>query len=155
MKDKDICLSKKVESQRRRNKTYYNKHRDEILEYKHKDYKRWYHDNRENIIKSSKKNYQEVRGSLTKRFSVIKSQAKIRGKEFNLTKEYVEPLFKAPCYYCGDKTESLNLDRVDNSKGYVIGNVVSCCNMCNRIKSTMTLDEMLIHINKIINNVNR
>ena len=33
------------------------------------------------------------------------------------------------------------IDRVDSNIGYEINNVVSCCNICNRAKSNMKLDE--------------
>lgn len=139
-----------IASQSRRNATYYKKHRDKIIAYKKENYGGWYERNGDNIRKSSSNNYWKVKGSLTKRLVIIKGQAKKRGKEFNLTKEYSEPFFKAPCYYCGDTTESLNLDRMDNSLGYVVGNIVSCCVFCNRMKSTMTLDEFKIHLKKVI-----
>jgi len=30
------------------------------------------------------------------------------------------------------------IDRVDNKKGYVVDNVVSCCTICNRVKNNMS-----------------
>lgn len=33
------------------------------------------------------------------------------------------------------------IDRVDNDKGYVPGNVSPCCWVCNIAKGTMSLDE--------------
>ena len=35
------------------------------------------------------------------------------------------------------------IDRVDSTKGYVIENVVTCCKVCNRAKSDMTLEEFM------------
>lgn len=49
-------------------------------------------------------------------------------------------LVKGKCYYCGqvgsNSTGYNGIDRVDNSKGYIEGNVVSCCKQCNRAKGT-------------------
>lgn len=37
--------------------------------------------------------------------------------------------------------KSLSIDRVDNSKGYVVGNVVICSYRANGIKGNLTMDE--------------
>lgn len=42
------------------------------------------------------------------------------------------------------------IDRVDNSKGYITSNVVPCCKFCNAAKGTSTVTEFmywLTHIN--------
>ena len=59
----------------------------------------------------------------------------------NLMFEVPECLFDSkremPCYICGkDKTEKHNngIDRVDNTKGYLIDNIQSCCWNCNFMK---------------------
>lgn len=58
-------------------------------------------------------------------------------------------LFQQPCYYCGT-TGSLNgVDRLDNTKGYVEGNVVSSCLTCNRAKNKMSQEEFLSWIKRI------
>lgn len=41
------------------------------------------------------------------------------------------------------------LDRVDSNKKHTIDNVVPCCWNCNRMKSNMSLDDFLAHIQKI------
>lgn len=41
------------------------------------------------------------------------------------------------------------IDRVDNSKGYVSGNVVACCSTCNRMKHTLGVEEFLQHVSRI------
>jgi hypothetical protein len=47
-----------------------------------------------------------------------------------------EDLVKNKCYYCDyQKENEVNgIDRVDNTKGYIKENCVSCCEVCNRIK---------------------
>lgn len=87
--------------------------------------------------------------SLTYRYSLILKGAKIRNLTCDLTIElYDELYFNKPCMYCG--TITAGIDRVDNSKGYVDGNMVSCCKLCNRMKHADSIDDfinqvMLIH----------
>lgn len=68
------------------------------------------------------------------RLSAIK-----RGLECTLTEKDVEKLLSVKrCYYTGirftdDKPRSF--DRVDNSKGYIPGNVVTCIEQVNQLKA--------------------
>ena len=78
-------------------------------------------------------------------------QAKQRGLEFSLSREDFYRLTDGKCFYCGNEpgseywsTRNSNglyihngIDRLDNNKGYVSGNVVTCCKTCNFIKGTM------------------
>lgn len=48
-----------------------------------------------------------------------------------------------PCFYCGLVVDPVGLDRVDNSKGYVYKNLVSCHYRCNIAKASMTRDEFI------------
>ncbi len=57
------------------------------------------------------------------------------------------------CSYCSmtqdesmvNFSRSLCVDRMDNSKGYLIGNVTLACHRCNTIKSCyLTFDQMII-----------
>lgn len=46
------------------------------------------------------------------------------------------------CYYCGKKPNPFNgIDRINNKKGYLRDNCVSCCWECNRMKGIMTQEE--------------
>jgi hypothetical protein len=42
----------------------------------------------------------------------------------------------------GHNSDSASLDRIDNTKGYVIGNVATICRRCNRLKGDATLEEV-------------
>jgi 5-methylcytosine-specific restriction endonuclease McrA len=66
-----------------------------------------------------------------------------------------EPL----CHYCGLKVtwpehsssdKGYNLDRIDNSQGYVTGNCVVCCSRCNRGKGDMFTYEEWKKIGEVI-----
>jgi len=65
--------------------------------------------------------------------------AKVRNLEFTLSLDEYDLEINKPCYYCdnllSDKSVAgIGLDRIDNSKGYIINNICSCCRTCNRIK---------------------
>lgn len=70
-----------------------------------------------------------------------KKHAKLKNLPFLLSRSEFNQLIKLKCEYCGsppkkytDGCERNGIDRVDSSKGYVVGNVVPCCEMCNRAK---------------------
>lgn len=82
-----------------------------------------------------------------KRFLKQKQRAKEKGLEFDLTLiEFIRIVGRKYCFYTGkpmikpmgEQTESpmtLTLDRIDNSKGYVSGNVVACTRAANALKA--------------------
>lgn len=86
------------------------------------------------------------------RYVYTKNQAKIRHKEWSLSEqEYTETISKS-CFYCGGDLPigGSGVDRQDNSKGYISGNIVPCCASCNSIKgSTLTWQETLIAVRAI------
>lgn len=79
------------------------------------------------------------------------SAATKRGYIFKLNKAIVRELTSNNCHYCGiepflemksdnnvDSYKYNGIDRVDNTKGYIKDNVVTCCITCNKAKSTLT-----------------
>ncbi len=83
-----------------------------------------------------------------------KAGAKERGLDFKLTEKQFKKLTQQDCHYCETKPNNIvkgggcigeyiynGIDRVDNKKGYVIGNVVPCCKRCNQAKRNLTLQE--------------
>lgn len=99
-----------------------------------------------------------------KMFSSYKSQCKVAKKEFLLNFEEFKNLVNNNCYYCGEYPskdrfignksikKSLNgIDRVDNNKGYIISNCVSCCTTCNFMKKTLKKEDFLNQVVKIYN----
>lgn len=87
-----------------------------------------------------------------------KKSAKQRNIEWKLSSKDFFTLTSSPCVYCGSEpnlvhkpNKSVNgeyvysgVDRLDNTIGYVPGNVVSCCWVCNRAKNEMGLQEFLL-----------
>ena len=87
------------------------------------------------------------------RFANIKHGAKKRNIFFDLTEQQMYNLLHSPCTYCGCKNCN-GIDRIDSSKGYVLGNVTPCCAMCNRMKSNYTLEAFKSHISDIYKYLN-
>jgi len=96
-------------------------------------------------------------------FLHCKHSAKRRDLSFELTKEDFSFLTKMNCHYCGIIPAQIKykkkgngvyiyngLDRVDNNKGYILGNVVPCCGICNSMKRVMTTSEFREHLLRII-----
>lgn len=95
-----------------------------------------------------------IRLSATSRIlTIYRSRARRRGREFALSWGDVHALVWNPCAYCGaaptntitlwDETDDFilryqGIDRIDNSIGYVPGNVAPCCAACNSAKGTDT-----------------
>lgn len=108
--------------------------------------------------------YEDISGVY---WSKIKEGAKHRGLAFKLTKKYAWDLFieqNRRCALSGvvlkfnssfhvrDGTASL--DRIDSSKGYVVGNVQWVHKIVNKLKSNLS-DEIVIEWSKIIANYNK
>lgn len=81
---------------------------------------------------------------------VMIDSAKKRDLPYRLTREQFMSFWQKPCTYCGDAIETVGLDRIDNAKGYVIGNVTPCCGTCNAMKSTQSMDEFLDRCRRIV-----
>ena len=74
-----------------------------------------------------------------------------RGLQFTLTIGDCNRLMKQTCCeYCNDTlSPGLHLDRVDNTHGYHIQNVVRCCETCNFMKRALTRDVFIGQSKKI------
>jgi 5-methylcytosine-specific restriction endonuclease McrA len=83
-----------------------------------------------------------ARTSVSRRRNSNKSGARSRGLEYMLTPDQHDALVTGRCVYCGARPDPFNgIDRVDNERGYVEGNVVTACFDCNRAKGQMTVGE--------------
>lgn len=114
----------------------------------------------EETRKRGRKNAQGETGFQAK-LSLYKTCARKRGYSWALSDEDARCLMLGSCYYCGrSKTQTsgagwttfkyVGIDRVDNTKGYVTGNVVSCCSTCNYMKREMTAEQMLSHMRQVL-----
>lgn len=81
------------------------------------------------------------------RFSESYKKAVQRGLEWSIREEEYLDLITQPCYYCGKKlaAQGVGLDRQDNTKGYLLSNVVPCCGPCNLLRrDLLTTEEMKV-----------
>jgi hypothetical protein len=96
------------------------------------------------------------------KYSNYKNSAKRRNLDFTLTIDEFDSLAQRNCHYCNRPPEQVvrraygngeyiynGVDRVDNSKGYVVENCVPCCKICNRAKDIMPEDEFLSWIRQV------
>lgn len=76
--------------------------------------------------------------------------AKKRGLEFGLSLEFFEQNAGVPCHYCGEIPQiSHGIDRMCPTVGYIPGNCVACCSMCNYMKGKLGHDafiQKILHI---------
>jgi len=119
---------------------------------------------KESTSKRFRKRYGE--SARNKLYASYASGARNRNYEFSLSKEEFFKLTQMNCYYCNSSPINISkntcyngdyiyngVDRIDNTKGYVYNNCVSCCKKCNRAKDTMTVLEFHEWITKVYNNL--
>jgi predicted HicB family RNase H-like nuclease len=96
-------------------------------------------------------------------FWASKQNAKKRNLDHNIDLEYIKELFNTQqslCYYTNkemfidtrtkkNNEDSVSLDRVDSSKGYIKGNVVLCRWVVNRIKNDLSTNKFFEIIKEI------
>lgn len=86
--------------------------------------------------------------------------AKKRNLIFELSHNEVKSLSSSDCYYCGTApfcVKNVNkhsityngIDRVDNSKGYTIDNVVTCCKICNVAEHDLSYIDFINWVKKL------
>lgn len=110
---------------------------------------RWNRENKERVALAKKK----WRASSNGRYSNLISNAKVTGREVQITLEQWLDITSKPCTYCGGECLSelvgYGVDRIDSTKGYTLENSVPCCQICNAMKSNLELDLFLSHIDKV------
>lgn len=106
--------------------------------------------------KIQKSQQAHIYGKTPKRkYSQTKNNCKKTKIQFLLTLSEFEAFHGKPCYYCGKFFEAsgASLDRVDNTMGYIITNVVPCCFKCNRMKSNLPFDMFLKIVETVYKNL--
>jgi hypothetical protein len=97
------------------------------------------------------KNRQDLQWQKERMFKAVSGRAKRTEKEFTITQEDLEwpthcPILGIELKYGGNSTKkkqnSFSMDRVDNSKGYVKGNVRIISARANSLKSNATIEEL-------------
>jgi hypothetical protein len=101
-------------------------------------------------------------------FRMYQQAARRSGREFDLTVAQVRAIISQDCEYCGEPPFATmpnmpkkatqthrdfrwnGIDRIDSSKGYVPGNVVPCCTVCNIMKLDHSHAGFIAHIEHIL-----
>jgi hypothetical protein len=91
-----------------------------------------------------------------------RKSASHRHLEFSLDEQTFKTLISGNCFYCGASPNSIitkralngnliynGIDRLDNTKGYIVDNCVTCCIQCNRAKHTTSKEEFLNMVERI------
>lgn len=94
----------------------------------------------------------ELDERVARKYLSLKDSAKVRGIEFSLSLTSLKNIYRSKrCYYTGqtmslggNNHNSLTIDRVDNTKGYVSGNVVACVKWFNEAKGSLTPEDIKI-----------
>lgn len=98
--------------------------------------------------------------ALRRAYLTYQAQARDRGYPFALSEEEFARITQLPCVYCAAVRVSTTrlsksefryngIDRIDNAKGYVEGNMAPCCRPCNLMKGTRSHEEFLAHIQRV------
>ena len=82
-------------------------------------------------------------------YRMYKSAALKRNLDFPLSFEDFLEIICNPCRYCGEDSEPIGIDRVDNSLGYIKTNCSPCCSVCNYMKKNYKLQDFIAHAKKI------
>lgn len=116
---------------------------------KHREYKKIYNqEHREERSEYSKQYYQEYKGEILEHQKQYRQTQygraihlskgylrtdKTKGFETNITPQWiVDNIFTSKCYYCEESDwTKLGTDRIDNTKGHTIDNVICACGKCN------------------------
>ena len=115
----------------------------------------------DNLVASIKK--EESVAAFNEVYGSYQRVAKKRGYSFDLSREEFRLLTSNNCFYCnappsnkmqratrnGSFTYS-GIDRIDSNEGYKLDNVVSCCAVCNGMKMSMTQNEFISHIKRML-----
>jgi hypothetical protein len=99
-----------------------------------------------------------------------KRGANTRSLPWSISDDLFDFLIKRPCHWCGSPPlnpelrshESFKhsntpdaeflyngIDRKDNTYGYIVGNVVSCCRLCNWMKGSLDWRDFVLQARKI------
>ena len=88
---------------------------------------------------------------VAKKFLQIQHRAESKKLEFDLTLARVRTLMNAQrCFFTnvimtrgdGNDENQLSFDRLDNSKGYTIDNVVACTTRINLLKRSLSIEDI-------------
>jgi hypothetical protein len=78
--------------------------------------------------------------------------AKNKKRAFELDMQTFSKIIEKDCYLCGKKTLNKHkngIDRLNNGKGYIVGNTLPCCGNCNYFKHKNDICKFIYKLYKI------
>jgi len=158
--------------QKRKNESCYQSKKRENAKKYYLSHKKQCDERRKKYFETHKEYYRQYRREWRWQnpngiYSCLKLGAKRRNLLFELNKnDFVNWYIgqEKVCFYChrniekidekndffAKRSKRLTIDRLDNLKGYTIGNIVLCCYRCNSIKGDFFSKNEMIKIGKII-----
>jgi hypothetical protein len=83
-------------------------------------------------------------------YQQYQKNAQVRNYEWGLDENTFNKIVVKPCTYCQTTfSNSVGIDRWDNTKGYTIENAVPCCTTCNIMKNESNGDQFLAHATEV------
>lgn len=100
------------------------------------------------------KNRDDRKYSYKWRLQRLKHKSKSKNYKLDINLDTYTSLLDKGCHYCYsllNKETGAGLDRVDNSKGYTLDNVIPCCGKCNQVRNVhLTKEEMEIAMKAVL-----
>lgn len=140
-----LCRKEKsldeMESLRKNGKNYYRSRCRDCMNEKRVD---WHKKNPEKVRANQDRQLERQRrerksGKYRDKYIYKDSRGTDRklGRKNDLTIEFVREEIAKGCSYCGETSLNMTLDRIDNSLGHTMGNVVPACVRCNYLRKDM------------------
>ncbi len=76
-------------------------------------------------------------------FRVYQRAASKMWRVFTLTLDDFVSITSRPCFYCGETVKQRGIDRMDNSKDYILSNCLPCCKTCNQMKHKLNVMDFI------------
>lgn len=126
-------------------KEYYSENVEHLKQYSKQYMKQHYVEHIEAVKQYMKKYNNTKRGRAVYLASSYKKADKKADRENNIDAKWIqENIFPSKCIYCGETNwRELGCDRIDNSIGHLVDNVVCCCGKCNIERGTKPFKEFL------------
>jgi len=121
---------------------------DQYLNKNAENAKQWRDNNPEKVAISNQNRLENIQIHYS---NYIRS-ANDKNLVFGLSQDVFDEIIKAPCCYCGIIQERgfNGIDRMNSEVGYVADNCVSCCQICNYMKASLSVDAFLGRVEHIL-----
>lgn len=107
---------------------------------------------RDNNPEKTQENNENKKNNKSLQYNVYSRTANYKNLLFEITFEQFSEIVILPCNYCGfTQDKGFNgIDRMNSMQGYLLENCVSCCQMCNYIKGSLSVDAFINRIEHIL-----